>query len=78
MIPKEDLLKTVKTLWQDGRGFPIHKRHILQSMPWYGFTAEEEKTVQEILNLLARGAAYRAGVLEGLYKTISEKGKDVY
>lgn len=78
MIAREDLLKTIKTLWQDGQGFAIHQRHILQAMPWYGFTPEEEQTVRATLDALAAKAEDRAHMLEKIYKTLSEKEADVY
>lgn len=78
MITREDLLKTIKTLWKDGQGFQIHQRHILQAMPWYGFTPEEEQTVRATLDTLAKDAADRARILEGLFTSLSEKDADVY
>ena len=79
MIRKEDLLKQIKqAIWEEERAFPIHERHILQSMPWYGFRPEEEEQVRGTLQRLADETRQHDRILQELYESLAEADRDVY
>ena len=79
MIHKEELLKKVKqAIWEEERAFPIHERHILQSMPWYGFRPEEEERIRATLQRLGQETRQHAQILQELYESLTEADRDVY
>lgn len=79
MITKEELLKKIKeAIWDEERTFPIHQKHIMQSLAWYGFTPDENRLIRDTLQKLAQETEGHARVLQEIYDAVSGGERDVY
>lgn len=79
MISREELLRRIKdALWVEERAFPIHQRHIEQSMHWYGFSPEEEQTVRETLQAMAADTHEHAEALQAIYADLVSREASSY
>lgn len=79
MISREDLLHRIKdAIWVEERAFPIHRRHIEQSMRWYGFSPEEEQEVRAVLKKMAKETQEHARILQSLYEEVINGDRTTY
>lgn len=74
MISREDLLHKIKdAMWVEEHAFPIHQRHIEQSMHWYGFSPDEEREVRDTLKRMAKDTREHAKTLQAIYDEIAAR-----
>lgn len=79
MISREELLHRIKdAMWVEERAFPIHRRHIEQSMRWYGFSPEEEREVRAVLAKMAEETQGHAAVLQSIYDEVMDADRPTY
>lgn len=78
-MKKDDLLKEIKkNVWYEERAVPVYIRHIIHSLPWYGFPEEDEEAIRDILNILAKDSDMHRQTLENIRAQILRSDKDVY
>lgn len=78
-MKKDELLKQIKKdVWYEEKAVPVYIRHIIHSLPWYGFPEEDEEAIRDILNTLAEDSEQHRQTLENIRGLILGSDKDVY
>lgn len=51
MIPKAEMLRKIKDIVvSEEYAMPLYLGHLLQTLPWYGLSAELERTAKQVLD----------------------------
>lgn len=78
-MKKDELLKQIKKgVWYEERAVPVYIRHIIHSLPWYGFPEEDEEAIRDILNTLAEDSEQHRQTLENIRGLILGSEKNVF
>jgi hypothetical protein len=79
MISKADLMQRLnEVMWEEEHAYPIYQRHIIQSIPWYGFSEEEEARLRETLTRIGQETDQHKQMLEEILQQVQEGERDVY
>jgi hypothetical protein len=74
MISKPELLRKIKDIIvSEGYTMPLYMGHLLQTLPWYGLSAEMEKTAYDVLEKIRRETEQNRQTTEAIYAAVQER-----
>lgn len=74
MIDKADMLTKVKEMiLSEGYTMPLYIGHLLQTLPWYGLSAEMEKTTHLVLTKIKSETEDGRKIIEEIYRSVQER-----
>ncbi len=74
MISKPEILRKIKNIIvSEGYTMPLYLGHLLQTLPWYGLSAEMEATAYSILEKIRQDTEAGRQTAEAIYQTVQER-----
>lgn len=79
MIAKTELLRRIKDIVvSEGYSTPLYLGHLLQTLPWYGLSADMERTVYQVLEKIRVETDTVRQSIEMMYMYIQENKHSDY
>lgn len=79
MISKPEMLRKIKDIIvSEGYTMPLYLGHLLQTLPWYGLSAEMEKVAYTVLEKIRKETDAGRRTTETIYMTVQERRHSDY
>ena len=74
MISKPEMLRKIKDIIvSEGYTMPLYMGHLLQTLPWYGLSAEMEEVTFHVLEKIRKETEAGRRSTEAIYQAVQER-----